>query len=152
MVWYQLNKLHSLSQSKHLQTMASLGFGSNQVDFGGITSPASAMAVNSLIWTGYMAKAATQSSLHLLTSSPNPLIPPTKSILSSPLISLIPRIGVNTNSVNNWESNYLVRLVLSTFSSFTSRVYHFLPRNKEHWPFFSGLGCSFISSRGPLMW
>lgn len=39
-----------------------LSFGSNQVDFGGIRSPASATANNSLIDVGYRAKAASQSS------------------------------------------------------------------------------------------
>jgi len=69
--------------------------------FGGIINPASAMSVSSFNYTGYIAKAATQSSLHLLTNSESPLIPPTKSILSSDLRSVIPKTGCKTKSVNS---------------------------------------------------
>ena len=88
------------NQSKHLLMNPSLGFGSNHVLLGGIINPASAISVSSLSCTGYIAKAATQSLLHLLTNSSIPLIPPTKSILSSDLKSEIPNIGCNTKSVN----------------------------------------------------
>ena len=111
-------------QSKHLVTKPSLGLGSNQVLFGGIMRPASAISINSYNCTGYIAKAATQSSWHLFTSSSSPLIPPTKSILSSHLKSEIPKIGDRTKSVNNCESNYFTRLLLSILSSLTFNLYH----------------------------
>lgn len=113
-----------IAQSKHLHTKPSLGFGSNQVLFGGMIKPASAISINSCNCTGYIAKAATQSSLHLLTNSSKPLMPPTKSILSSHLKSEMPSTGDSTKSVNNCESNCLMRLLLSILSSFTFNLYH----------------------------
>ena len=109
-------------------TKPSLGFGSNQVDFGGIIMPESATHINSSSVTGYIANAATQSSLHLLINSGIPLIPPTKSILSSLLKSDIPKTGVKTSSVNSYESSCFTGLVLSTFSSLTFNAYHFLSK------------------------
>lgn len=76
-----------LSHSKHLTTNPDLGLGSNHVDFGGMIMPASAISISSYNFTGYMPKAATQSSSHLFSNSLYPLIPPTKSILSSLLRS-----------------------------------------------------------------
>ena len=68
-----------------------LSLGSNHVDLGGINSPASATANNSPIDVAYIENANTQSSEHLLSSSPKPRIPPTKSILLSVLGSWIPK-------------------------------------------------------------
>ena len=127
-------------QSKHLQTKPSRGFGSNQVDFGGMIKPASAISVSSYSWTGYIAKAATQSSLHLFTSSPSPRMPPTKSIRSSPLKSWMPRIGFRTRSVSSWQSSILVKSLASTFSVRTLRRYQRLLMYKELSPFYEGIG------------
>ena len=56
-------------------------FGSNQVVFGGMILPVSAIFSNCSIETGYRAKATFISPLSTrFFSSPNPRIPPTKSI------------------------------------------------------------------------
>lgn len=47
-------------------------FGSNQVDFGGMSFPASATEKSSVIEVGYMANATEQSSSQRLTSSSMP--------------------------------------------------------------------------------
>ena len=73
----------------HLTIAPELGFGSNQVLFGGIICPLSATAITSSICTGYIAKAHLQSLLQRFSSSPRPLIPPTKSIRFEVRISLI---------------------------------------------------------------
>lgn len=88
-----------LPLAQHLTTKPDRGFGSNQVDLGGMIKPASATLINSSILVGYMAIATTQSSLHLLTSSLCPLIPPTKSTLGSFLMSVTPTSGVRIRSV-----------------------------------------------------
>ena len=64
----------------HLTIAPELGLGSNQVLFGGIICPLSATSITSSIWTAYIAKAHLQSVWHRFSSSPKPLIPPTKSI------------------------------------------------------------------------
>lgn len=51
---------------KILTTQPDLGLGSNQVDFGGIIKPASAILNTSVIFTGCIAKAIWQSVLHLI--------------------------------------------------------------------------------------
>jgi hypothetical protein len=80
--------------------------------------------------------------LHLLTSSPNPLIPPTHSILSSVLRSVIPRIGDNIRSVNSCVSSYLTGFALSILSSLTVQEYHFLSKYSELLNFAFGLKSS----------
>ena len=72
-------------------------FGSNQVDLGGISLPASATLKSSEMDVGYIEKASFISLWHLFSSSESPLIPPTKSILLSVLGSPIPSIGERTS-------------------------------------------------------
>ena len=60
-------------------------FGSNQVDFGGIRSPASATDSSSSIDVGYMEKAIFMSASQRRSSSFTPRIPPTKSMRLSVL-------------------------------------------------------------------
>ena len=135
-VWLSNMKKVNLVQSKQRTTYPSRGFGSNQVDLGGIIRPASAISINSFSWTGYIAIAATQSSLHLLISSGSPLIPPTKSILSSERKSEIPSIGCRTKSVNSWLSSILIKFEWSSLLSLTVRRNHFFSINKVHSPLF----------------
>ena len=77
-----------------------LGFGSNQVDFGGMIDPASATLIISLTSKGKSINPILQSSLHRFSISLDPLIPPIKSILSLLVISLIFNIGSRQNFVN----------------------------------------------------
>lgn len=84
---------------KTFTTKPDLGFGSIQVDLGGMMSLASATAITSLSKVGYIAIASLQSRLHLLSSSLIPLIPPLKSILLSLLKSEIVKIGARIKSV-----------------------------------------------------
>ena len=72
-----------------------LGFGSNQVDFGGIVSPLSAIAIISSIVVGYIEKLTFISVLALFSSSLRPLMPPINLILFDFLGSSIPSIGLN---------------------------------------------------------
>lgn len=101
-----------------------LNLGSNQVDLGGINSPASATANNSPIDVAYIENANTQSSEHLLSSSPKPRIPPTKSILLSVLGSWIPKSGSKTLFWSTATSNPSTGSLLK-ISSLAVSVYHF---------------------------
>ena len=69
-------------------------FGSNQVDFGGIMHPASEIAIRSSMGVGNREKATLISPLSTLRSNSfTPFTPPTKSILSSVLGLVIPKMG-----------------------------------------------------------
>src|SRR6056297_3895718 len=70
-----------------------LSFGSNHVDFGGITIPASAIESRSSMVVGYIEKAIAMSVSARRSSSLKPLMPPTNPILWSVLGFPIPRTG-----------------------------------------------------------
>ena len=72
-------------------------FGSNQVDFGGITLFSSAICISSATEVGNIANASAISPLSTRrSSSPNPRIPPTKSIRLSVRGSPMAKIGSNS--------------------------------------------------------
>ena len=74
--------------------MPSRSFGSNQVDFGGITPPESATCRSAFNETGGTAKATLNFPESTnLTNSPVPRIPPTKSIRLSVRGFVIPSTG-----------------------------------------------------------
>jgi len=158
-----------------LTTVPDLGFGSNQVDFGGIINAESATFITSSIYTSQTANAHLQSISHLpnylnfiekeekknlFSNSLSPLIPPTKSILSSCLISLmplenenlwlkyvyknIPNIGSMTKFVSNSISKPLTGCSLrNCFLSVNSN--HSFSMKNENTPFFFGFGFSAAS-------
>ena len=66
-----------------------------KVDFGGISSPASETENNSAMDVGYKENAAFISVFTRLSSSPSPLMPPTKSMRLSVLGSPMPKMGAS---------------------------------------------------------
>ena len=74
-------------------TSPSRGFGSNQVDFGGIVKLLFATSITSSIWVGNIANATLSGlSFTLFSNASNPWQPAINLILSSVLASFIPRI------------------------------------------------------------